>query len=290
VVDEAAMVPHLEDAWTMAIRPTLSDFRGEGLFGSTPRGLNYFHTLFSLGADELEDEWASWQMPTATNPCIHPDEIAAAEASLPEDVFSQEYLAAFLSSEGAVFRNVPACLLAPTDQTPEAHRGHRVVMGADWGRQQDFTALSVGCADCSVELALDRFNRIEWAFQRARLTALAGRWYVREILAEQNSFGGPNIEALQAEGLNVIPFDTGPTTKGPLILSLALAFEKTEWQWLRDVVARGELLAYEATISRTTGRASYSAPVGMHDDTVIARALCHWQATHRQASRKLRDL
>ena len=41
-----------------------------------------------------------------------------------------------------------------------------------------------------------------------------------------------------------------------------------------------ELEAYERTVSATTGRSSYSAPAGGHDDSVIARALMLWQATN----------
>ena len=58
-----------------------------------------------------------------------------------------------------------------------------------------------------------------------------------------------------------------------MIESLALAFEKLEAKWLPDEIAAAELEAYEMTINGTTGRPSYSAPAGLHDDTVIARAL-----------------
>ena len=63
------------------------------------------------------------------------------------------------------------------------------------------------------------------------------------------------------------------TSKPPLIESLALALERTECQWLDVPVATGELEAYERRVSATTGRSSYSAPEGLHDDTVMARAL-----------------
>jgi hypothetical protein len=41
---------------------------------------------------------------------------------------------------------------------------------------------------------------------------------------------------------------------------------------------------YERTVSPTTGRSSYSAPSGGHDDTVISRALMLWQAAHYVSS------
>jgi hypothetical protein len=71
----------------------------------------------------------------------------------------------------------------------------------------------------------------------------------------------------------VQPFQTTASSKPPLIENLALAFERAEWQFQADTIWTAELEAYERIVSPTTGRSQYSAPEGMHDDTVIARAL-----------------
>ena len=92
------------------------------------------------------------------------------------------------------------------------------------------------------------------------------------IYAESNSIGGPNIEALQREGLPVRPFETTASSKPPLIESLVLAFDRSEITILDDPIMTGELMAYERTIT-PSGRSQYSAPQGLHDDTVIALAL-----------------
>jgi hypothetical protein len=54
---------------------------------------------------------------------------------------------------------------------------------------------------------------------------------------------------------------------------MALAFERAEWQWLNEPVATAELEGYERKVSAITERSQYSAPQGLHDDTVVARAL-----------------
>lgn len=74
------------------------------------------------------------------------------------------------------------------------------------------------------------------------------------------------------------------TSKPPLIESLALAFEREECRWQDDPIWTGELEAYERKVSPITGRSQYSAPEGMHDDTVIARALA-WEAVQRAGRR-----
>ena len=148
-------------------------------------------------------------------------------------------------------------------------------MGVDWGKHRDFTACSVFCVDCARELALDRFNQLDYVFQRRRLGVMYERWQPFTILAESNAMGEPIIEQLQDEGLPVEAFATTGTTKPPLIENLALAFERRQALWLDLPVPTSELEAYERKVSQTTGRSSYGAPEGLHDDTVIARALAY---------------
>jgi hypothetical protein len=73
-------------------------------------------------------------------------------------------------------------------------------------------------------------------------------------------------------------FQTTASSKPPLIENLALIFERNEWQFIDDPIWTSELEAYERTVSPTTGRSSYNAPEGLHDDTVIGRALMVWRA------------
>lgn len=277
IVDEAAMIPALMDAWNYVLRPTLTDYGGDAYFLSTPKGRNGFWQMWQYGIDPQRNEWAAWQMPSYVNDKIDRSEFDAMRETLPEMVYRQEILAEFLENEGAVFRNIASCMNAPMG-APDVHRGHTLIAGIDWGKQNDFTAISIGCRDCRCEVAHDRFNQIDYVFQRDRLKAICAKWRPSTILAESNSIGEPNLEMLQRDGLPVSAFQTTATTKPPLIENLALAFERTEWQFQPDPTWTMELEAYERKISSVTGRSSYSAPDGGHDDTVIARALMVWQA------------
>lgn len=271
-IDEAAMAANLEAQWQEEIRPTLTDFAGDGWFFSTPKGRNFFYKLFSRGQDPEQSVYRSWQLPTSTNPFIPPAEIEAARGELPLETYEQEYLAQFLENAGSVFRNIKACLTKEAT-SPDEHRGHEIVLGLDWGQRTDFTVISIGCLPCRREVALIRFNQVGWAFQRARVEDACKDWSVRSGFVETNSIGGPNLEALQDAGLPLSGFETTGQSKPPLIQSLALTFEREEFMFLDDAVATVELEAYEAKRNPNTGRVSYSAPRGLHDDTVIARAL-----------------
>jgi phage terminase large subunit-like protein len=281
VMDEAARLP--ENAWTDAIMPTLADLDGDAVFISTPKGRNWFFTEWVRGQAN-DRRVQSWTAPTSANPIPTIRNAAnMVRDRVPERTYRQEWLAEFVE-EGGVFRNIPACMGASLDVQPAAHAGHTIVMGCDWAKQNDYTSLSVGCATCRQELARDRFNKIDYHFQVMRLRALFDVWQPQAILTELNSIGDVVFEMLQREGLPVVGFQTTASTKPPLIENIALAFERGEWQFQSDPVWTGELEAYERIVSPTTGRSSYSAPEGMHDDTVIARALMVWQAAHHMTT------
>lgn len=275
VIDEAAMVAWLGEAWQEVIRATLTDYAGSAWFLSTPKGRNFFWQMWQWGQDPEQTEWASWQMPTSTNPYIRADEIEAAKQELPDRVFRQEYLAEFIEDAGGVFRGVRECATA---QRVKPYAGV-FRMGVDWGQQNDFTVLTVFDANTRAMVDIDRFNKVDWALQRERLKTMYERWKCDRIIAEKNSIGGPNIEALRREGLPVLAFETTAVSKPPLIESLVLAFERQEITILNDPVLVNELEAYERTVSKETGRSKYGAPENLHDDCVISTAL-GWKAVN----------
>jgi predicted phage terminase large subunit-like protein len=102
IIDEAAMVRGLEEAWQQSIRPSLTDYAGGAWFLSTPKGDNYFKELYDQANNQ--PDWARWQLPTKTNPHIDPNEVDAAQRELPSIVFDQEYLAQFVDMTGAIIK------------------------------------------------------------------------------------------------------------------------------------------------------------------------------------------
>jgi phage terminase large subunit-like protein len=269
VIDEAAMVRNLSDAWNGAIRPTLTDYEGEAFFISTPKGLNFFKTLFDYGNDPARPDWACWQLPTVANPNINPAEVDAARQDLPERIFRQEYLAEFVE-DANLFRNVVEC--ATAEETYKAQPGREYVFGIDWGKLNDFTVITVWDCKAAAMVAMDRFNQIDYNVQSQRLKALSARFNPHTILAESNSMGEPIIDQLRADGLSVKGFATTNVSKAMVINQLSLAFEQKSIRILNDPVLIAELQSYEAT-RLPGGSLRYSAPDGQHDDTVMATAI-----------------
>jgi hypothetical protein len=270
IIDEAAHAPELQHQWELCIRPCLADLHGSAWFCSTPKGLNAFHTYWLRGQDPEREDWASWQMPTRSNPYIAAEEIEAARRDMTEGWFNQEFLALFQDWEGAVFRHVTQCATAKRKDGPEPGRDY--VFGVDWGKSSDFSVFVVLDVAARAMVDFQRSNQVDYTLQRARLRALYERWRPLQIIAEKNSIGDPICEDLIRDGLPVKLFTTSNASKAEAIEALALAFEQGSIAILDEPVLLGELQAFAAE-RLPSGLMRYGAPGGQHDDTVMALAI-----------------
>lgn len=294
IVDEAPLID--ERAWYDVLRPIISDTNGKALLMGTPKGHNWFWRECMAARDQADS--AFWQAPTLgvavqggklirqPHPMENPD-FPFAEAvrmwqTMPAKTFEQEFMAAFVDDAGLVFRNVRGVSTAPTC-LPVA--GHAYVMGVDWARSYDFTVLSVIDATARQQVAIDRFNKVDYQYQLGRMQSLCRVWHPETIIAESNAMGLPLIEQLQRLNLPVRAFTTTQQSKAAIIESLALAMERGEVSLLADDTQIAELEAYD--MERLPGGAfRYNAPQGMHDDTVMALALA-WSGLERRIDGQL---
>ncbi len=280
ILDEAAYMERR--VWQEVLRPMLATTRGRALFLSTPFGRNWFWDIFRIGLDSAESDWQAFHFTTGSNPLIDAAELASIRRQTPAHIWQSEYEAQFNDDGGQVFRGLRAAL-RPGSQPSAPEAGHVYVAGVDWGRNHDYTVIVIIDATARQMVALDRFNQTGWALQRGRLQALAERWQPQVIWAEANSFGAPNIEALQAEGLPMRSFLTTSKSKSPLIEALALAIERGYLTLLDDPVLLAELASF--ALERLPGGGyRYGAPAGAHDDTVIATALA-WHGVEHGGAR-----
>jgi len=162
IIDEAGFCSNLQQVWEEIFRPSLVDLKGVAWFIGTPKGANYFKTLFTRGQSDEEEykDWKSWQMPSSCNPHLPASEIKHAEHELPEMTFQQEFLAQFLEDSGAVFRFVTQAVMPGSiGIMPEPGRAY--ACGVDLARYQDFTVVTV-LDDQGKQVYHDRYNLISW--------------------------------------------------------------------------------------------------------------------------------
>ena len=274
VIDEAAMIGGLEEAFNEVITPTLTDLHGDADLLSTPKGRNFFWRCYVRGQDAEFPEWASWTFPTLANEYVDPGVVESAKQQLPERVFRQEYLAEFLEESGGVFRGVNA-VVDIGRKACAAEQGRSYTLGVDLARVEDFTVLSV-MDNTGKQAYHERFNQISWERQCSTIASISAK-YKAPIVLDSTGVGDPIYERLRQMGLIVDPYQFTNASKERLIDFLAMQIEQGKVRLLDVPEQTNELLAYqyELTPSRNV---RMNAPEGMHDDCVIGLALSTWGA------------
>jgi hypothetical protein len=267
IVDEAAFVKDLWDAWTQSIRPTLTDLKGGAWFMSTPKGKNDFYKLWMRGQTG-EEGWASWQMPTSTNPFIDISEIYSAEKDLPALAFKQEYLAEFNDNVANPFgfQFIKQCTMPQSIEQP-------VCYGVDLAKSFDWTVI----------IGLDRFGQVAY-FERFQKDWNITKQIILQlpkapIKVDSTGVGDPIVEDLQRQRPNVFGFKYSATSKQQLMEGLQSAIHQRKVGFPEGVITK-ELESFEYEYTRTGVR--FNAPAGMHDDCVNALALAWAQFQERK--------
>jgi hypothetical protein len=244
-IDEAASIPNLKRKFEESIQPTLLDYVGNWVMYSTPNGYNDFWGFYNIGLDPLKTDYSSFHFTSYDNPHMDTRELERIKSSTPSRTWQQEYLAQFVADGGQVFRGVnEVATLDPFEPYPG-----EFIFGVDWGRSNDYTAISIIDINTRQQVYIERFNQIGWQAQRNRLMTLYELWKPYRIIAEENSIGSVNIEALANEA----------------------------WGEGHDTLQNDENMVNEfnayALRRLPSGRFAFEAPGGGHDDTVIATAL-----------------
>ena len=272
VIDEAAAVP--VDVWNYALRPTLAQTLGWGVFISTPAGRNWFYDMFTRGV-ERQEGFRSFTFPSNVSPYFPAKEWEEARRTLPEDVFRQEYMAEFLEDSAGVFRGVDGCLVAAGDESIADSQRRTVIVGCDIAKHTDWTVCIAIDAKTGLCLEIERFNQLDWPVQRERIAAFVKRWQARLVM-DATGVGDPVFDDLRRVLPHVEGFKITAQTKRELVQGLMVAVEQRRVMWPAtwDVLT-AEMKRYEYEIG-PTGQIAYAAPSGYHDDCVMALALGVW--------------
>jgi len=259
IIDEAAFISDLEDGWSNSIRPTLTDYEGRAVFLSTPRGKNFFYSLFMK---QGENDWQSFKFTTYDNPHINPREIDDAPIYLPAVVFKQEYLADPAENSANPFGNafIRRCIKPLSAQTI-------VCYGIDLAKSVDFTVI-IGLDKSGNVAYFDRFQ-LDWHNTKETIKRLPPA----PIIVDSTGVGDPILEDLIREGVNIEGLKFTSQSKQQLMEGLASAIQQAKIGFPEGVIV-DELDVFEYQF--TANGVRYSAPSGFHDDCVVSLALA-WQ-------------
>ena len=257
VVDEASFIPNLEDGWLNSIRPTLTDYKGRALFLSTPKGKNYFYSLFMKGGDV---DWQAFKFTTYDNPYIDPTEIDDARRQLPQAVFEQEYLANAMENAANPFgsNHIIECI-KPLSTNPPAY------YGIDLAKSFDYSVI-IGLDTNGDVCYFDRFQK-DWKQTRETILQIEKN---KPIVIDSTGVGDAITEDLQKHFNSMHGFKYTSSSKQQLMELLASTIHKKEVGF-PDGFIRQELDIFEYQFTATGVK--YNAPTGFHDDCVNALAL-----------------
>lgn len=266
IMDEAALMP--PDTYTDVVLPTLADYDGDLIAISTPRGRNWFADAFAKAQADGQ-HMAAWSAPTSANPIPGIQRAFEwARTNVPDRSFRQEWLAQFLD-DGAVFRNVEACITSTIIASGIA--GRKYVIAVDLGKMDDYTVFTVIDESTRAVVHIQRSNHTDYTVQLGNLKALCELFPPSAVVIEVN-IEKMFTEQARAIGLPVVEFTTTNASKQVLIESLILAFEQQTIAIPRHEALIGELRSYSA-VRLPSSMTRYTAPPGMHDDCVMSLAL-----------------
>lgn len=279
-LNEAGIILKNEYLWDNAIRPMFWDYpQVTVVIGGTPKGKGKFFELAQRGQDERQKNYAYLHYSSFDSPFqeIH-DAIREDMSSMPDRVVEQEIYARFLEDTGVVFRGILECMGA---QPKKPYRGHRYVIGVDLAKVEDFTVLAVYDALSNEQVYQARFKEIDWGMQKARIAETARHFgdgtSPAQVVIDATGVGDPVVDDLSRMGVPVDPIKFTNDQKRQLIEKLVNWIELRRVKMLPIDETIQEFTNFTYDISDKTGRVRYGAPVGFHDDIVIAHALAVWR-------------
>lgn len=260
IIDEASYISGLEDGWLNSIRPTLTDYKGKAIFLSTPRGRNFFYSLF---IKHNEADWQSFKFTTYDNPYIDPSEIDAAKLQLPNSVFEQEYMANPMENAANPFGSdhINKCCKVLSTQPTE-------FWGIDLAKSVDWTVI-IGMDRNGNTTQIHRFQK-DWLQTKDFIKSVIPK--LGAIVIDSTGVGDAIVEDLQKHFNAMFGFKYTSTSKQQLMESLASSIHKAEISFPPGPL-RDELEIFEYQFTSTGVR--YNAPQGFHDDCVNALALAN---------------
>lgn len=275
IVDEMAFCR--KELWDEVLSATVLVKGKKILFISTPKGKNHFHSLYMRS--NYDNRYKSFTFTSYQNPMIDAREIDERRESLPEYVFKQEYLAEFIDGGTGIFKNVRECVGLAT--------GNKNFGGLDIGRADDYTVLTI-LNEQKKMIHCERWRQMEWTNIIDKVAELIIKFNCMTAV-EVNNQGDVFYELLQKKCRHLVyPHTTTSKTKPIMIEDLAVAFEDKSIQILNIDWLIDELENYTFIYNNKTRNVQYSAPSGMHDDSVISLSLAYQSLKEKKSRGKYR--
>lgn len=304
IMDEAALID--ERVFTLQIMGTARK-AGIKIFAiTTPRGKKHWtYKYFMKGQDASDKNYLSFQQNYTRNPYFSKT-LAELIKDIPEWLYRQEYLAEFIEDGDSVFRGLEQIISGdeinfPTSQQEWASEvrdvkidtidgpvlrrfeERRFVCGLDLAKSVDYTVYWVMDVETGQTVFYKRVNKTDYKDILRTAKEICTRYNEADLIFDATGVGGGLADMMAHYDLIGHPYVFTNDSKNELVTKLAVAIEHGQITAPNITTVRGELAAYTYSLTRT-GKISYNAPSGMHDDIVMAMALANWYRTENEGS------
>lgn len=276
-LNEAGIILKNRYLWENAIRPMMWDNpKCRAIIAGTPKGKGIFHELYLRGLDANQPAYSSFTFSSFDNPYLPRDIIMDDIANMPQRAVDQEIYAQFLDDSGVVFRGVKDIAILDPTKVPDAIPGHMYIMGVDVAKLVDYTVIVVYDRTTNQQVFQMRFNNLEWPVIKTRVVEVCRKYNNALIYLDSTGVGEPLFDDLSRANMPVEPIHFTNEIKKQLIEKLSAYIELKHLRMLNIPETINELNSFTYDMSEKTHRVIYGAPVGFHDDIVIAHALAVW--------------
>lgn len=279
ILDEAVFIP---DEVIFTTLPFVDVARAPILMTSTPKFRDgVFYEFYTKGKN-LEDGFHSYDINEYdTSILLSKEKLEIYRQSVAPIVFQSEYLGNFIDAISTVFGDVEK-LCGTT-----LHNANERTMGIDWsngaldkGGNPDETAISILNEHKELEF-IDSFSdkevmeTIDYIIQKIK------EYDVKKVVVEVNSMGATYVNILKKKisslGIRcqVIEFFTTNDSKREIIENLQVNCMNGTIQLLKNNKLLLQMVSYMSE-KTPTGKITYNASLGAHDDMIISLALALW--------------
>jgi len=259
------------EVWNF-IRPILAVNGGWIIFNFTPRGQNHAFKLLEIAKDN--PEWFTEVLTVNETKVLSPEDIERERREgMSEAMIDQEYFCKFIESATSFFKRInEVCILQEKQPDPL----HYYQMGVDLAKYQDFTVISVIDLNTFEQVAMERFNQVDWNLQKAKIEAIYHKWGKPRGYIDATGVGDPIVEDLVRQGVALEPIKFNEQNRKDILTSLSIQMEQTKIKLLDDPTLKSELSYFQYQLS-DNGKLKVVVPDGLHDDTVFGTALSVWE-------------
>ena len=270
-VDEYGAIAHRfgSELREAILEPSVRSSGGWIDYGGTPAGSNDFSFLLER-AKTHKGMFGSKKTVDDTQIYTEEEIRTFKQDSINVDFFNQEYYCQVVEGANTVFKGIDE-IIAGELSTPLY--GHEYIFGIDLARSFDSTVIIGIDKMTNFVCFYERLTNTSWETQKIRIRQVLKQWKALECVIDATGVGDSFVESLFNEGLPITPFKISSNQVKRNLIEKLKTYIENHYIYIPNIPELiEELKVFEMEVS-ASNNFIFNAPVGKHDDGVIALAL-----------------